>query len=278
MLILVWGLTESLSAQSNWKGEWEKTLKATEVEGHLTLYGCCYEYDRILEGFKKKHPKIKVTTVLGTGNQLSARILAERRGDKYLPDVFSAGANTIHDVLYKARALDLFRPALILPEVLDLSKWYDGEHRYIDPEKRYIFAFVANSQSGQVSYNVQQVAPGEFKSYWDFVNSKWKGKMVSLDPTSFGMGATLQFFYFHPDLGPAFIRKLYGENANGGEPGRASDDGLASFGQVFNLHPLHGRWRGGERNAARAAHRLSRYGRLERREQLKRCRRHFRVT
>ena len=209
MLILVWGLTESLSAQSNWIGEWEKTLKATEVEGHLTLYGCCYEYDRILEGFKKKHPKIKVTTVLGTGNQLSSRILAERRGD--LPDVFSAGANTIHDVLYKARALDLFRPALILPEVLDLSKWYDGEHRYIDPEKRYIFAFVANSQSGQVSYNVQQVAPGEFKSYWDFVNSKWKGKMVSLDPTSFGMGATLQFFYFHPDLGPAFIRKLYGD-------------------------------------------------------------------
>ena len=194
VLILVWGLTESLSAQSNWKGEWEKTLKAAEVEGHLTLYGCCYEYDRILEGFKKKHPKIKVTTVLGTGNQLSSRILAERRGDKYLPDVFSAGANTIHDVLYKARALDLFRPALILPEVLDLSKWYDGEHRYIDPEKRYIFAFVANSQSGQVSYNVQQVAPGEFKSYWDFVNSKWKGKMVSLDPTSFGMGATLQFY------------------------------------------------------------------------------------
>ena len=154
MLILVWGLTESLSAQSNWKGEWEKTLKATEVEGHLTLYGCCYEYDRILEGFKKKHPKIKVTTVLGTGNQLSSRILAERRCD--LPDVFSAGANTIHDVLYKARALDLFRPTLILPEVLDPSKSYDGEHRYIDPEKRYIFAFVANSQSGQVSYNVQQ--------------------------------------------------------------------------------------------------------------------------
>src|SRR5215467_6934139 len=173
--------------------------------------GCCYEYDRIVDEFKKKHPKIKVTTVLGAGGQLGARVLAERRGDRYLPDVFSAGANTIHDVLYKARALDLFRPALILPEVLDLSKWYDGEHRYIDPEKRYIFAFVANSQSGQVSYNVQQVAPGEFKSYWDFVNSKWKGKMVSLDPTSFGMGATLQFFYFHPDLGPAFIRKLYGD-------------------------------------------------------------------
>jgi iron(III) transport system substrate-binding protein len=209
--IFVLGFAEVVSAQANWKEEWEKTIRAADGEGQLTLYGCCYEYDRVLEGFKKKHPKIKVTTVLGTGNQLSARILAERRGDRYIPDVFSAGANTIHDVLYKAHILEPFRPALILPEVLDLSKWYDGEHRYIDPEKQYIFAFVANSQSGQVSYNVQRVVPNEFKSYWDLLNAKWKGKMVSLDPQSFGMGAALQFFYFHPDLGPAFIRKLYGE-------------------------------------------------------------------
>src|SRR5215467_8214614 len=35
--------------------------------------------------------------------------------------------------------------------------------------------------------------------------------MASLDPTTFGMGAALQFLYYHPDLGPAFLRKLYGE-------------------------------------------------------------------
>jgi iron(III) transport system substrate-binding protein len=198
-------------AQADWKTEWDTTLRASEAEGQFTLYGCCYEYDRILEGFKKKYPKIKVATVLGPGAQLGTRILAERRGDKYLPDVLSAGANTIHDVLYKARALDPFKPALIVPEVLDQSKWYEGEHRYIDPEKRYIFAFVANSQSGQISYNVEVVNPGELKSYWDLLNPKWKGKMASLDPTTFGMGAALQFFYYHPELGPAFIRKLYGE-------------------------------------------------------------------
>ncbi len=47
----------------------------------------------------------------------------------------------------------------MLPEVVDQSKWYEGEHRYIDPEKRYIFAFVANSQSGQIVYNLKQVNP-----------------------------------------------------------------------------------------------------------------------
>ena len=193
------------------QSEWDGTQRAAEAEGQLTLYGCCYDYNRVIEGFKKRHPKINVATVLGSGNQLATRILAERRGGKFIPDVISAGANTLHDALYKAHALDPIKPALILPEVLDQTQWYQGEHRYIDPEKRYIFAFVANSQSGQVIYNLKLANPAEFKSYWDLVNPKWKGKMASLDPTSFGMGATLQFFYFHPDLGPAFLKKLYGE-------------------------------------------------------------------
>ena len=201
-----------LAAQAIWKEHWEKTLRAAEAEGQLTLYGCCYEYDRILAGFNKKYPKIRVITVLAPGGQLGARVLAERRAEKYLPDVFSAGANTIHDALYRAQALEPIKPTLILPEVIDASKWYEGEHRYIDPEKRFIFAFVANSQSGQVHYNrAQQVNPAEFNSFWDLLNPKWKGKMASLDPTTFGMGAALQFFYYHPELGPAFLRKLYGE-------------------------------------------------------------------
>ena len=215
------------SRASNWQAEWDKILRAAESEGQLTLYGCCYEYDRVIEGFKKKHPKIKVATVLGSGNQLAVRILAERRGEKFIPDVVSAGANTLHDALYKAQLLEPIKPELILPEVLDTSKWFEGEHRYIDPEKRYIFAFVANSQSGQIIYNVKQVNSAEFKSYWDLVNPKWKGKMASLDPTSFGMGATLQFFYFHPELGPAFLRRLYGEMQVDNKPRSTADDRLA---------------------------------------------------
>jgi ABC-type Fe3+ transport system substrate-binding protein len=200
-----------VSAQTNWQTEWEKTLRAAESEGQVTLYGCCYEYDRVLEGFKKKVSRVKVTTILASGNQLSARILAERRGEKYIPDVISAGANTLHDALYKAHALEPIKPALFLPEVLDQAKWYEGEHRYIDPEKRFIFAFVANSRSGQVIYNTKQASAAEFKSFWDLLNPKWKGRISSLDPTGFGMGATLQFFYYHPELGAPFLKKLYGE-------------------------------------------------------------------
>jgi len=201
-----------VAAQSSWQAEWEKTLRAAEAEGQFTLYGCCYDYDRVLEVFRKRYPKIKANIVVAVaGNSLASRILAERRGKKYLVDVVSSGANMLHDALYKAQILEPIKAALILPEVLDQTKWYEGEHRYIDPDKRYIFAFVANSLSGQVAYNLKQANPSEFKSYWDLLQPKWKGKTVSLDPTAFGMGATLQFFYYHPDLGPPFIKKLYGD-------------------------------------------------------------------
>jgi iron(III) transport system substrate-binding protein len=212
-LCAVWvtAFASAALGQANWQAEWDKTLQAAESEGQVTLYGCCYDYDRVLEGFKKKYPKIKGMTVLGFGNQLSTRILAERRGEKYLIDVVSSGANSLHDALYKAHVLDPIKPALILPEVLDQSKWYEGEHRYIDPERRYTFAFVANSQSGQVIYNTKQATPVDIRSYWDLLNPKWKGKIASLDPLSLGMGSTLQFYYYHPELGAPFIRRLYGE-------------------------------------------------------------------
>lgn len=42
-------------------------------------------------------------------------------------------------------------------------------------------------------------------------NPKLKGKIVALDPSNTGLGATMQFFYYHPELGPDFIRKLFGE-------------------------------------------------------------------
>ena len=253
-----------VAAQSSWQAEWEKTLRAAEAEGQFTLYGCCYDYDRVLEVFRKRHPKIKANIVVAVaGNSLASRILAERRGEKYLVDVVSSGANMLHDALYKAQILEPIKPALILPEVLDQTKWYEGEHRYIDPDKRYIFAFVANSLSGQVAYNLKQAHPGEFKSYWDLFQPKWKGKIVSLDPTAFGMGATLQFFYYHPDLGPSFIKKLYGDTQiTVSRDPRQMTDWLAA-GKFSLCIRCNAGQRSRQGSGAQAADRLPRRRRLE---------------
>src|SRR6266545_5793327 len=54
ILAYLLALPAFVSAQSNWKEEWDKAIRSAESEEQLTLYGCCYEYDRIVEGFKKE--------------------------------------------------------------------------------------------------------------------------------------------------------------------------------------------------------------------------------
>jgi iron(III) transport system substrate-binding protein len=204
----IFALTADVRAQSDWNKEWEKTLQAAKKEGQVSVY--IYRYEAFLEAFKKEYPDIRVSAVTGTGAQLGSRILAERRAEKYLVDIFSAGPNSAFNILYKGKTLDPLRPAFILPEVLDESKWHGGKHNFVDPERKYIFGYLANASSAQLYYNSSLLNPKDFKSHWDLLNPKWKGKIVSLDPRLTGLGQTMQFFYFHPELGPEFVKKFFG--------------------------------------------------------------------
>jgi len=214
-LLLCFLLAPEAGAQG-WKKDWEQTLEAAKKEGQVSVYICSTcsvtnRYEKLLEEFAKDHPGIKVVTVAGSGTQLTAREIAERRAEKYLGDIHGGGANGAYNVLHKAKALDPIKSLLVLPEVVDESKWYGGKHRFIDPEGKYIFAYLASVSTAQLHFNTQLVKPGDFKSYWDVANPKWKGKIVALDPSNTGLGATMQFFYYNPELGPDFIRKLFGE-------------------------------------------------------------------
>ena len=170
-------------AKPGWQQEWDRIVEAAKKEGALSLY--LFQGDGELSAaaqlFQKKYPEINVVTTTGRGNTLGPRIMAERRAGKYLVDAYIVGATTAYEVLYRAKILDSVRAALILPEVVDESKWYLGQHHYVDPENRYIFVYLGNVDN-YVSYHTKSVDPGEIRSYWDFLQSKWKGKMLSRDP------------------------------------------------------------------------------------------------
>jgi iron(III) transport system substrate-binding protein len=201
-------MSNSVCAQADWQKEWERTLAAARKEGQVTVY--IYRYEALIEDFKREFPGINVVSVAGRGNELTTRIMTERRAGKYIADVYSGGTGGNYNVLYKGKALDPIKPLLSLPEVADESKWYGKEHRYADPEGKYVFAYLASPSDAQLAFNSRQVSPQEFKSYWDVTNNKWKGKIVALDPRDGGLGGTMQFFYYNPEIGPEFIRKFFG--------------------------------------------------------------------
>jgi len=210
------GFARSLGAgeaKPNWQAEWDRTVRAAEQEGQVMV--SIGGYGAIIDSgvFQKLYPKIKITHITGAGTDLTQRISAERRAGKYLVDVYNGGGNSLFQVLYQGKMLDPIKSALILPEVTDATKWWEGKQKYADKEGQYIFVYEGNVSAGAgASYNSQLLDPREYKSYWDFLNPKLKGKILSTDIRKVrGAGIPWQFLYYNSDLGPKYLRRLFGE-------------------------------------------------------------------
>jgi ABC-type Fe3+ transport system substrate-binding protein len=195
-----------------WQQQWEQTIQAAKKEGQVTVYIHSTYAPVLTSGaFEKAFPDIKLTVVSGVENDLERRFTAERRAEKYLADVFMVGVLRSND-FKQAKYLDPVKPVLLLPEVVDESKWWQGKHYYSDAEKQYLFRYVASAQLGGISYNTQLVQAKEFASFWDFLSPKWKGKILARDIRAPGSGGSaIRLFYFSPEMGPAFVKKLFGE-------------------------------------------------------------------
>jgi iron(III) transport system substrate-binding protein len=195
-----------------WQQEWEKTLQAAKKEGQVTVY-VHSSYAPALEtgAFQKAFLDIKLVTVSGVELELERRFMAERRAGKYLADVFMVGVLRSYD-FYQDKLLEPIKAALVLPEVVDESKWWQKTHRYADPEKKYLFRYVGSAQLGQIYYHTKLVNPKEIASFWDFLNPKWKGKIEARDIRAPGTGGSaIRLFYYNPEMGPEFVRKLFSE-------------------------------------------------------------------
>jgi iron(III) transport system substrate-binding protein len=208
LLALVSG--DALGAQADaWKADWDRSVEAAKKEGQLVLYGSA-DYEKLFAAFNKKYPEIKIVGVFGRGADVAKRFMAERRAEKYLADLYVNGQTTGYNVFYKAKALDPIPPLLVLPEVTDASKWWQGKHHYVDPESQYLLNINGETRI-VVGYNSKLVNPAEIKSYWDLLNPKWKGKIVAYDPTLGGAGDAMRFFYHQKSLGPEFIKRILTE-------------------------------------------------------------------
>ena len=209
-LFLVSLIFLTTDARPDWSSDWKQTVAAAKKEGRLNLYVGRYGQSTLLDEFKKDYPEIKVVSVNGTGDQLATRIAAEARAGKTIADIYSGGPNSSYSSLYRGKLLDSIRSAFILPEVLDETKWYGGKHIFTDSEDQFIFVYVAMPGVRGLSYNSNLVNAKKFKSYWDLASPKWKGKITSQRPTETGLSVNLQFYYYHPDLGPEYIKRAFG--------------------------------------------------------------------
>jgi ABC-type Fe3+ transport system substrate-binding protein len=211
-------------AAEGWESEWQRTVKAAEQEGQVVVYKIAEDTE--WEAFQKKFPKIKVVLMQGSAAQHLQRVMAERRAGKFAADVVRLGGGT-STTLYHAGALDPIPPALILPEVKDQTKWFEGRHQYNDGENQYTFIYAAFPLR-LLGYNTKQAEAGAINSFKDLLDPKWQGKTTLKDPRDPGGGSPLLFLYHNPQLGPEYIKKLLAAGLTLLRDERQQTDWLAS--------------------------------------------------
>jgi iron(III) transport system substrate-binding protein len=209
---LLLNLALALCVQADWKQDWDKTVAAAEKEGEVTIYGQPRAgVGKAILAFKDAYSKIKINFVGGSGTDLAKKIMAEKRADKHLVDLSIGGGGTMVLVYHKAALLQPIAPQLMLPEVVDQTKWWSKKHLYSDPEGQYVFMAQGDAGSGIGAINTNFIKPDEIDSWWGLIAPKYKGKIVMTDPDSAGNVGNWRFIYYSPDLGPKFITRLITE-------------------------------------------------------------------
>lgn len=196
------------SAQEpGWEAKWNQIVAAGKKEGKVVFAAAPDPLMRRLipEKFTARFG-IRVEYLAGRSSDMGTRLQLERQGGIFSVDAVTAGVQSMSAAFYKEKLIDPLKPALILPEVLDRTKWKSGKLWFIDPEEQYILRLF-NTASSLFFINTRIVPPGELKSVKDLLNPKWRGKISVFDPTDAGTGSnTAAALYVQ--FGEEFIKNL----------------------------------------------------------------------
>jgi iron(III) transport system substrate-binding protein len=196
----------------DWKTEWETTQRAAQKEGRLVVYGPpgVDQQKLYTEIFQQTFPKIKVNYTPGRMSEIMSRIMAEQRAGMRQADLVLGGTDSLLGTLKEKGFLQPIRPVLVLPEILDTAAWFKGKLWFADKEDKFIPMWRAVPYTA-ACVNTNLVKPNELKSYWDLLQPKWKGKIVSQDLRVGSARNQMYTLYARKDLGPEYLKRLYSE-------------------------------------------------------------------
>ncbi|MGH7767844.1 MAG: ABC transporter substrate-binding protein [Candidatus Binatia bacterium] len=195
-------------AQKGWEAQWNELHSGARKDGKVVVMGSA---DPVLRQelpakFKARFG-VGLEYIGGRGGDNFSRLRMERQAGLYTTDAVMSGMANMVDY-YKEKTLDPLLPALVLPEVVDPSKWKSGRLWFMDPEEKYILRLYNYVFSGLLYFNTKHAKPEDFKSVKELINPKWRGKISLMDPTISGPGE-IEATQFYLQFGEEFVKKLY---------------------------------------------------------------------
>jgi iron(III) transport system substrate-binding protein len=201
-------LAQSSAAPADWEKQWNQLIVDAKKEGKVVIIAPPDPQVRqALPAAFTKRFGITVDYLGGRSNESSVKLRAERDAGANTVDVALSGIQTMATVFYREKMLEPLAPVLILPEVVDGSKWKKGKLWFMDPEQKYILRLF-NTLGTLFYINTKGVNPEEIKTSRDLLDPKWKGKIIIHDPTVPGAGSN-DAARLYVQFGEDFIKKLY---------------------------------------------------------------------
>ena len=212
LIVLIAQVDLRRQAPANWKADWDATQRAAEKEAKLVIYGPpgADQQKLYTDVFQQAFPKIRVNYTPGRISEIISRIMAEQRAGMRQADLVLGGTDILLGTLKDKGLLQPIRPALMLPEVLDANAWFKGKLWFADNEDKFVAMWRAVPYTA-ACINTNLVKANELKSYWDLLQPKWKGKIVSQDLRIGSARNQMYTVYSRKDLGPEYLKRLYGE-------------------------------------------------------------------
>ena len=208
LLMFTLFVPQAMAQTADWKKSWDETLAAARKEGKVVVSGPPSPGLRqaLPPAFKERYG-ITLEYLGGRSSETATKLRAERQAGALTVDVMIAGIQTMATILYREKMLDPIRPVLVLPEVMDGSKWKKGKLWFSDPDDQYILR-LSNTVTTTFYINTSQVKPGDLRSAKDLLDPKWSGKISLQDPTVPGSGSN-QAAQLYLQFGEDFVKKLY---------------------------------------------------------------------
>ncbi len=190
--------------------DWDKVLELGKKEGKVVVsIPASAELRAAIEKQFEARFGIDVEPVVSRASNVIRKIVDETGAGIRYVDLHIGGSESIVTGLLAEGILEPIDDFMLLSEVRDPKRWWGG-HIYIDKAKKFAYASLAY-QSESLWYSPQLMRPEEVRSFDDFLDEKWRGKIGILDPRTPGSGASM-WSYLRDAKGEGYLKRLVGQN------------------------------------------------------------------